>query len=74
MGQAGHLSISEIRMPHSDPGSRNKDTRRDVQKHFVEKLHEEQGIGLSYTWVKTALQAAGLVRRYANRWPSAASS
>src|SRR5262245_33644814 len=36
-------------------------------KHFVEKLHEEHGIGLSYTWVKTALQAAGLVRRYAKR-------
>src|SRR5688572_32168648 len=26
-------------------------------KHFVEKLHEEHQIGLSYTWVKTALQA-----------------
>ena len=24
-------------------------------KHFVEKLQEEHGIGLSYTWVKTAL-------------------
>jgi transposase len=36
-------------------------------KHFVEKLHEEHGIGLSYTWVKTALQTAGLVRRYAKR-------
>ena len=29
-------------------------------KHFVEKLQDEHGIGLSYTWVKTALQAAGL--------------
>ena len=36
-------------------------------KHFVEKLHEEHGIGLSYTWVKTALQAAGMVRGYAKR-------
>ena len=29
-------------------------------KHFVEKLHEEHQIELSYTWVKTALQTAGL--------------
>lgn len=36
-------------------------------KHFVEKLHEEHGIGLSYTWVKTALQTAGLVRRSPKR-------
>ncbi len=36
-------------------------------KHFVEKLHEEHGIGLSYSWVKTALQTTGLVRRYAKR-------
>ena len=28
-------------------------------KHFVEKLHEEHQIELSYTWVKTALQTAG---------------
>jgi transposase InsO family protein len=36
-------------------------------KHFVEKLHEEHGIELSYTWVKTALQTAGLVKRAAKR-------
>jgi len=36
-------------------------------KHFVEKLHREEGISLSYTWVKTALQNAGLVKRYAKR-------
>lgn len=36
-------------------------------KHFVEKLHEEHQIGLSYTWVKTALQAAGLVERHRKR-------
>jgi len=29
--------------------------------HFHEKLQGEHGIGLSYTWVKTALQTAGLV-------------
>lgn len=38
-------------------------------KHFVEKLHEDHGIGLSYTWVKTALQTAGLVKRYRKRGP-----
>ena len=36
-------------------------------KHFVEKLHEEHGIRLSYTWVKTALQTAGLVARATKR-------
>src|SRR5664279_2515207 len=30
-------------------------------RHFHEKLGEEHQIGLSYTWVKQALQAAGLV-------------
>lgn len=30
-------------------------------KHFSEKLAEEHGIELSYTWIKNALQAAGLV-------------
>src|SRR3979409_2438920 len=34
-------------------------------KHFVEKLHGEEQVALSYTWVKTALQNAGLVKRYA---------
>ena len=29
-------------------------------KHFVEKLQREEQISLSYTWVKTALQNAGL--------------
>src|SRR4051794_22473514 len=32
-------------------------------QHFHEKLHEVHGIQLSYTWVKTALQTAGLVKR-----------
>ena len=36
-------------------------------KHFVEKLHSTEEISLSYTWVKTALQNAGLVKRYAKR-------
>jgi transposase len=38
-------------------------------KHFVEKLHGEEQIPLSYTWVKTILQNAGLVKRYAKRGP-----
>jgi transposase len=38
-------------------------------KHFVEKLHSQEKILLSYTWVKTALQNAGLVQRYAKRGP-----
>ena len=38
-------------------------------KHFVEKLHKEEQISLSYTWVKTALQNAGLVKRYRRRGP-----
>ena len=38
-------------------------------KHFVEKLQREEQISLSYTWVKTALQNAGLVQRYRKRGP-----
>jgi transposase len=36
-------------------------------KHFHEKLQREHQINLSYTWVKTALQTAGLVRRARQR-------
>jgi transposase len=32
-------------------------------QHFYEKLQSEHGIELSYTWVKQALQGAGLVAR-----------
>jgi len=32
-------------------------------RHFHEKLREEHGIDLSYTWVQKALQGAGLVAR-----------
>src|SRR5262245_12832228 len=32
-------------------------------RHFHEKLREQHGIALSYTWVKLALQGAGLVRK-----------
>lgn len=36
-------------------------------RHFHEKLGEEHGIKLSYTWVKKALQGAGLVQRSKKR-------
>ena len=36
-------------------------------RHFHEKLREDHQIGLSYTWVKQALQGAGLVKRKAKR-------
>lgn len=32
-------------------------------RHFHEKLREVHGIGLSYGWVKTALQTAGFVKK-----------
>ena len=38
-------------------------------RHFHEKLREEQGIRLSYSWVKQALQGAGLVARKKKRGP-----
>jgi len=36
-------------------------------RHFHEKLREEHGIRLSYTWVKKALQEAGLVSKQRRR-------
>jgi transposase len=36
-------------------------------RHFHEKLREHHGIALSYTWVKLALQGAGLVRKQGRR-------
>jgi transposase len=38
-------------------------------QHFHEKLKEEHGISQSYTWVKRALQEAGLVARRKKRGP-----
>src|SRR3989442_3741372 len=35
--------------------------------HFVENLHQKHAVGLSYTWVKKALQTAGLVARSRKR-------
>jgi transposase len=32
-------------------------------RHFHEKLREEHGLEISYTWVKLALQTAGLVKK-----------
>jgi len=37
--------------------------------HFHEKLRDEHGIRISYSWVKQALQAAGLVHKRARRGP-----
>src|SRR4051812_41860838 len=36
-------------------------------RHFHEKLGEQHGIDLSYTWVKMALQGAGLVAKARKR-------
>jgi transposase len=36
-------------------------------RHFHEKLGEKHGIALSYTWVKLALQGAGLVKKSGRR-------
>jgi transposase len=38
-------------------------------RHFHEKLREQEGIQLSYSWVKQALQGAGLVARRKRRGP-----
>ena len=38
-------------------------------RHFHEKLGEEHGIDYSYTWVKNALQSAGLVGKRSVRGP-----
>ena len=43
-------------------------------QHFHEKLKEEHSIQLSYTWVKEALQGAGLVKRRRRRGPALARS
>src|SRR5262249_18433462 len=36
-------------------------------RHFHEKLREQHGIRLSYSWVKRALQMAGLVKKSRKR-------
>src|SRR5438874_10306678 len=38
-------------------------------RHFHEKLRDEHGINLSYTWVQQALQGAGLVAKRHKRGP-----
>jgi transposase len=38
-------------------------------RHFHEKLREDHGIELSYTWVQQALQGAGLVKKRGRRGP-----
>ncbi len=45
-----------------------RDTYFDLSvRHFHEKLREEHAVELSYTWVKQALQGAGLVARRKKR-------
>jgi transposase len=45
-----------------------RDTYYDLNmRHFHEKLKEEHGIELSYTWVQKALQGAGLVAKRRKR-------
>lgn len=47
-----------------------RDEYRDFNvRHFHEKLVQEHRIELSYEWVKSALQAAGLVARVRHRGP-----
>ena len=47
-----------------------KDTYYDLNiRHFHEKLRNEHGIELSYTWVQQALQGAGLVAKRHKRGP-----
>ena len=41
--------------------------------HFYEKLREEHGIELSYTWLRKALQGAGLVARHKKRGQASAA-
>src|SRR5215210_2796719 len=36
-------------------------------RHFHERLREDHGITLSYTWVKKALQESGLVKKTRTR-------
>ena len=38
-------------------------------RHFHEKLGEEHGIGISYSWVKQALQGPGLLKKRGRRGP-----
>ncbi len=47
-----------------------KETYYDLNiRHFHEKLRDEHGIRLSYTWVQKALQGAGLVAKRRKRGP-----
>ena len=43
-------------------------------RHFHEKLGEEHGIGISYSWVKQALQGAGLIQKRGRRGAAPATS
>ena len=43
-------------------------------RHFHEKLGEQESIQLSYSWVKQALQGAGLVARRRKRGTASATT
>ena len=68
-GDGGSQAAGECRRQQAEEVlSLYRDKYFDLNvRHFHEKLGEEHQIGLSYTWVKQALQAAGLVKRKARR-------
>jgi hypothetical protein len=72
-GQTNHLvgGGRDSGHPRSDDETlaRADETRRVHGIVFHEKLSGEHGIELSYTWVKKALQAAGLVKTAKRRGP-----
>jgi transposase len=67
----GKRSIHRIRMETAEKVLElHQSTYFDLSvRHFHEKLKTEHEIGLSYSWVKQALQGAGLVRKRRKRGP-----
>src|SRR3954467_2524260 len=59
----GHRSIHRVPMETAERVlALYRDRYFDLNvRHFHEKLREEEGIQLSYSWVKQVLQGAGLV-------------
>src|SRR5881227_1028530 len=68
-GRKGKPSLKRVPMAGAEEVLRlYQETYYDLNiKHFHEKLKEEHGIELSYTWVQQALQGAGLVARARKR-------
>ena len=67
----GKRSIHRIPMETAETVLRlYQETYFDLSvRHFHEKLQEDHAIGLSYSWVKQALQGAGLVAKRRRRGP-----